>query len=408
MNRRELLGSAALAVLTAMVGTVSGPRPARAAERPLRIGVLGDHSSAYADVGGPNLVEAVRMAVEEVGGEVAGRKIDVVWADSQLKPDIAASIARKWFEVEGVDVIVDLPSTAIALSVGQLAQELDRIALLTSPAGSNLTNKDCKANALHWTYDTYAIARSIGKALAESGKKKWYFITADYSFGIQLESDATAVVQAAGGEVVGSARVPLGAVDFSSFLLQAQASGADIVALANAGGDTVNAIKQANEFGLTQTGQQVAAMVLLDNDINAIGLELAQGTLYASAFDWTLTDESRAFAEEFRKRTGINPNQNMAGSYSAVRHYLKAVAQAGTVEAAPVLAQMRAQPVHDAFTPHGTLRSDGRMVHDMYLMRVKAPAQSQGPWDIAQREAIVPGDQAFRSLADSACPLVKA
>ncbi len=371
------------------------------------IGVLGDHSSAYADVGGKNLVEAVRMAVEEVGGTVDGRKIEVIWADSQLKPDLAASIAREWFEKDGVDVVVDVPSTAMALSVSQLAQDMNKVALLTSPAGSNLTNKDCRPNSVHWTYDTYAIARSLGSALVAGGKKKWFFITADYSFGAQLQADASAVLKAAGGDVVGSVNVPLNTTDFSSFLLQAQSSGAEIVALANAGADAVNSLKQANEFGIPQAGQQVAAMVLMDNDITAIGLDLAQGTLYASAFAWMLTDESRAFAEAFRKRTGINPNMNMAGSYSAVKHYLKAVAKAGTTDAGPVLEAMRALPVHDAFTPNGVVRADGRMVHDMYLMRVKSPADSKGPWDIATLVATVPGDVAFRSLADSVCPLVK-
>ncbi len=401
MNRREVIGAA--------LATAVGLRawPARAAGDRIRIGVLGDHGSAYADAGGPKLVEAVKMAVEEIGGTVAGRKVEVLTADSQLKPDVASSIARKWFDLEGVDVIVDLPSTAMALSVGQLAQEFGKIALLTSPAGSNLTNKDCRSNAIHWTYDTYAIARSIGKALAESGKKKWFFIAADYSFGAQLELDASAVVKAAGGEVVGSVRAPLNTPDFSSFLLQAQASGAQIVALANAGADTVNAIKQANEFGLAQSGQQVAAMVLLDNDIRAIGLDLAQGTLYASAFDWQLGDESRAFAEAFRRRTGVNPNQNMAGSYSAVKHYLKAVAKVGGADTAAVLAAMRDMPVRDAFTRNGVIRADGRMVHDMYLMRVKKPAESAGTWDLSEREAIVAGDAAFRSLADSECPLVR-
>lgn len=402
MNRREIIGA-----IIGMTALGLSPLPADAAGDRIVIGVLGDHSSAYADAGGPKLVEAVKMAVEEIGGTVAGRKIEVLSADSQLKPDIAASIARKWFEVDGVDVIVDLPSTAMALSVGQLAQDFGKIALLTSPAGSNLTNKDCRTNAIHWTYDTYAIARSIGKALVDSGKKKWFFITADYSFGAQLEQDAAAVVKAGGGEVVGSVRAPLNTVDFSSFLLQAQASGAQIVALANAGTDTVNAIKQANEFGLTQSGQQVAAMVLLDNDIRAIGLPLAQGTLYASAFDWQLNDESRAFAEAFRKRTGVNPNQNMAGSYSAVKHYLKAVAKVGGADTTAVLAAMREMPVRDAFTSSGTIRADGRMVHDMYLMRVGKPEESVGAWDLSKRESIVPGEAAFRSLTDSVCPLVK-
>lgn len=403
MNRREIIR----AIVGSLTALGLSPLPAAAAGDRIVIGVLGDHSSAYADAGGPKLLEAVKMAAEEIGGTVAGRKIEVLSADSQLKPDIAASIARKWFEVDGVDVIVDLPSTAMALSVGQLAQDMGKIALLTSPAGSNLTNKDCRPNAIHWTYDTYAIARSIGKALVDSGKTKWFFITADYSFGAQLEQDATAVVKAGGGEVVGSVRVPLNTVDFSSFLLQAQASGAQIVALANAGSDTVNAIKQANEFGLTQSGQQVAAMVLLDNDIRAIGLPLAQGTLYASAFDAQRDDESRAFAEAFRKRTGVNPNQNMAGSYSAVKHYLKAVAKVGGSDTGAVLAAMREMPVRDAFTSNGTIRADGRMVHDMYLMRVKKPEESVGVWDLSKRESIVPGDAAFRSLADSICPLVK-
>ena len=400
----KLKMTSVLALTTALGVWTAGA--ACAQDDKIIIGVLGDHSSAYADVSGPNLVEAVRMAVEEAGGEAAGRQVEVIWADSQLKPDVAATIARQWIERDGVDVIVDLPSTAIAIAVGDVVQQHDKIALMTSPAGSNLTNQDCRANSIHWTYDTYAIANSIGRALAESGKTNWYFVSADYSFGAQLESDATAAVEAAGGTVVGSARVPLNTVDFSSFQLQAQASGADIVALANAGNDTVNAIKQANEFGLAQTGQQVAAMVLLDNDINSIGLDLAQGTLYSSAFAWMLNDESRAFAEAFRERTGINPNMNMAGSYSAVKHYLAAVDQAGTTDAGPVLTAMRETPVNDAFAVNGTVRADGRMVHDMYLMRVKAPAESEGPWDIATLEQVVSGDVAFRSLADSQCPLV--
>lgn len=403
MKTQKLLTAAAIAASLTGLHAL----PAAATGDKIVIGVLGDHSSAYADIGGPKLVEAVKMAVEEAGGEVGGRKVEVIWADSQLKPDIAASITRKWFEADGVDVVVDLPSTAMAMSVSQLAEEFDRIALLTSTGGANLTNKDCRPNSVHWTYDTYGIAHSIGRALAESGKKKWFFITADYTFGMQIESDATDVIKQAGGEVIGSVRAPLNTMDFSSYLLQAQASGAEVIALANAGGDTVNAIKQASEFGLGRSGQQVAAMVLFENDIKSIGLEIAQGTRYATAFDWTLNEESRAFADAFRARTGTNPNMNMAGSYSAVRHYLKAVEQAGTIEAGPVLQAMRDMPVQDAFTPHGTVRIDGRMVHDMYLMRVKSPSESESAWDLATLEAIVPGDVAFRSLADSECPLVK-
>jgi len=386
---------------------LAGPALAQQAAAPLKIGVLSDFSSVYSDICGMGNVEATRMAIEDFGGVMFGKPIELVTADVLNKPDIAASIARKWWETEGVDMIIDLPTSATALAVMELSKQYEKIMIVTDAASSDITGKSCSPYTAHWTYDTYSNAHTVGSAIVKNGGDSWFFITADYVFGHSIERDTGDVVRAAGGKVLGSVKHPLNTADFSSFLLQAQASKAKIIGLANGGGDTINAIKQAGEFGVVAGGQNLAAIVMFISDVNSLGLKQAQGLIITEAYYWDLNDKTRAFGKRFFDRVKRMPTMNQAATYSATLHYLKAAQAAGTRDTRPVMAKMRETPVRDAFTDNGVLREDGRMVHSMFLFQVKKPEESKGPWDYYKLLAEVPGDQAFRPLKDGGCPLVK-
>ncbi|UFX48359.1 ABC transporter substrate-binding protein [Bradyrhizobium sp. 41S5] len=381
--------------------------PALAQQTPLKIGVLTDFQSVYSDIGGAGNVEATKMAIEEFGGSMFGKPIELVTADALNKADVAATITRKWYEAEGVDMIIDMPTSATALAGMEMSKQFEKIMIVTDAASSDITGKSCSPYTLHWTYDTYANAHTVGSAIVKNGGDSWFFITADYVFGHSIERDTGDVVRAAGGKVLGSARHPLNTPDFSSFLLQAQSSKAKIVGLANGGGDTINAIKQAAEFGIVAGGQNLAGIVMFISDIHSLGLKLAQGLIITEAYYWDLNDRTRAFGKRFFERMKRMPTMNQAATYSATLHYLNAVKAAGTKETKPVLAKMRATPVRDAFTDNGVVREDGRMVHSMFLFEVKKPEESKAPWDYYKVLAEVPGDQAFRPLKDGGCPLIK-
>jgi len=380
---------------------------AQQAGQPLKIGILSDLSSVYSDIGGSGNVEATKMAIEEFGGSMFGAPIELLAADPQNKPDTAASIVRKWYENDGVDMIVDMPTSATALAGMELSKQFEKIMIVTDAASSDITGKSCSPFTAHWTYDTYANAHTVGGAIVKNGGDTWFFITADYVFGHSIERDTGEVVKAAGGKVLGSVKHPLNTPDFSSYLLQAQSSKAKIIGLANGGGDTINAIKQAGEFGIVSGGQNLAAIVMFISDVHSLGLKLAQGLIITEAYYWDLNDRTRAFGKRFFERMKRMPTMNQAATYSATLHYLKAVQAAGTKETKPVMAKMRATPVRDAFTDNGILREDGRMVHSMFLFEVKKPEESKGPWDYYKVLAEVPGDQAFRPLNEGGCPLVK-
>jgi branched-chain amino acid transport system substrate-binding protein len=384
-----------------------GPAFAQPAATPLKIGVLTDFSSVYSDIGGAGNVEATKMAIEEFGGTMFGKPIELVSADVLNKPDIAATMARKWWENEGVDMIIDLPTSATALAVMELSKQYEKIMIVTDAASSDITGKSCGPYVAHWTYDTYSNAHTVGSAIVKNGGDSWFFITADYVFGHSIERDTGDVVKAAGGKVLGSVKHPLNTPDFSSFLLQAQASKAKIIGLANGGGDTINTIKQAGEFGIVAGGQNLAAIVMFISDVHSLGLKLAQGLIVTEAYYWDLNDKTRAFGKRFFERMKRMPTMNQAATYSATLHYLKAVQATGTKETKLVMAKMREMPVRDAFTDNGVLRADGRMVHSMFLFEVKKPEESKAPWDYYKVLTEVPSDQAFRPLKDGGCPLVK-
>ncbi|MGY4571158.1 ABC transporter substrate-binding protein [Bradyrhizobium pachyrhizi] len=381
--------------------------PALAQQAPLKIGVLTDFQSVYSDIGGAGNVEATKMAIEEFGGSMFGKPIELVTADALNKADVAATITRKWYEAENVDMIIDMPTSATALAGMEMSKQFEKIMIVTDAASSDITGKSCSPYTLHWTYDTYANAHTVGSAIVKNGGDTWFFITADYLFGHSIERDTGDVVRAAGGKVLGSARHPLNTPDFSSFLLQAQASKAKIIGMANGGADTINTIKQASEFGIVAGGQNLAGIVMFISDIHSLGLKLAQGLIITEAYYWDLNDRTRAFGKRFFERMKRMPTMNQAATYSATLHYLNAVKAAGTKETKPVLAKMRATPVRDAFTDNGVVREDGRMVHSMFLFEVKKPEESKAPWDYYKVLAEVPGDQAFRPLKDGGCPLIK-
>jgi branched-chain amino acid transport system substrate-binding protein len=397
----------ARAAFAAGLLSASFVNPSSAQQTPLKIGVLSDFSSVYSDIGGQGNVEATKMAIEDFGGQMFGKPIDMVSADVLNKPDVASTIARKWWETEGVDMIIDLPTSATALAVMELSKQYEKVMIVTDAASSDITGKSCSPYTAHWTYDTYANAHTVGSAIVKNGGDSWFFLTADYVFGHSVERDTSDVVKAAGGKVLGSVKHPLNTADFSSFLLQAQASKAKIIGLANGGGDTINAIKQAGEFGIVAGGQNLAAIVMFISDVHSLGLKLAQGLIITEAYYWDLNDKTRAFGKRFMERVKRMPTMNQAATYSATLHYLKAVQAAGTKDTKTVMAKMRELPVKDAFTDNGTLREDGRMVHSMYLFQVKTPEESKGPWDYYKLLAEVPADQAFRPLKDGGCPLVK-
>ena len=395
-----------MTVAAMVYAVLTGPTQAQQPAAPLKIGVLSDFSSVYSDIGGMGNVEATKMAIEDFGGLAFGKPIELVTADVLNKADNAASITRKWYGDDGVDMIIDLPTSATALAAMELSKQYEKIMIVTDAASSDITGKSCSPYTAHWTYDTYSNAHTVGSAIVKNGGDSWFFITADYVFGHSIERDTGDVVRTAGGKVLGSARHPLNTADFSSFLLQAQASKAKIIGLANGGGDTINAIKQAGEFGIVAGGQNLAAIVMFISDVNSLGLKLAQGLIITEAYYWDLNDQTRAFGKRFFERMKRMPTMNQAATYSATLHYLNAVKAAGTRDTKPVLAKMRETPVRDAFTDNGTLREDGRMVHSMFLFQVKKPEESKGPWDYYKLLAEVPGDQAFRPIKDGGCPLV--
>ena len=399
-----------LLMLVAAAVVVSNPAAAQTAgisDDAVKIGVLTDMSGQFSHESGEGAVTAVKMAVEDFGGKVLGKPIEVVVADHQNKPDTASALARKWFDVDHVDMVANLINSSIALTVSQLAKEKNKIAIINGSGSSRLTNDACTPNSIHYAYDTYALARGTGSALMKGGQKSWYFLTADYAFGHALEADTSAVVKAMGGEVVGSTRYPIETFDQSSFLLQAQGSKAQVVALAGSGNVLVNAIKSAQEFGIRKGGQTLAGLLVWITDIKSLGLETAQGLVLTNAFYWDRDDETRAWSKRFQERMKRMPHMGDAGDYSSTMHYLKAVQAAGTDEAQAVMSKMREIPVNDFFAKNGRVREDGRMVHDMYVYEVKKPSESKGEWDYYKLREVIPGDQAFRPLKDSACPLVK-
>jgi branched-chain amino acid transport system substrate-binding protein len=396
------LGFAAAAVIAGV--TSAG---AQISDGVVKIGVLSDMSSVYSDSTGTGSLIAAQMAAADFNAQVKGKPIEVIGADHQNKPDIGSSIAREWYDTGKVDVIADVPTSSVALAVQRITKDKDRVFLMSGTAASDLTGPACSPNGIHWTYDTYALSKVAGKAMVARGEDTWFFITVDYVFGHALERDTANVVKAAGGQVLGAVRAPLNTQDFSSFLLQAQASKAKVVGLANTGSDMQNAIKQAAEFGLQRGGQKLAALLFDVTDANSLGLETAQGMIVAAGFYWDLDAETRAFSNRFMQRTKRMPTMFQAGVYSAVTHYLRAIDATGTDDAKAVIAKMKATPVNDFFAKNGRIREDGRMVHDMYLMQLKSPSESTGPWDFYKLLATVPGDQAFRPLQEGGCPMIK-
>ena len=373
----------------------------------VKIGVLDDMSGPYSDNTGQGDVIAVKMAVADFGGTVLGKPIEVTSADMQSKVDVGVGIARRWFEAEQVDMIIGIPHSAIALAVVQLAEQKNRLVLPTAAATSELTGKACSAHSAHWVYDTYGQSKTIANAIIRQGGDSWFFVTVDYAFGHALEQNAGDLVKAAGGKVVGTARHPLNTADFSSHLLQAQASKAKVVMMANGGADITNAIKQAKEYGLDRSGQRLAAPLIQYPEVRSLGLKTAQGLLMASPFYWDMNPDARAFSDRFAAAKGMPPTMIQAGTYSAALHYLKAVKAAGTDEAKAVMAKMKELPINDFMTKNGRIREDGRVIRDMYLMQAKTPEESRGEWDLAKIVATIPGDQAFRPLHEGGCPLVK-
>jgi len=387
----------------AAVGALMVAAPASAQ---VKIGILNDQSGVYADYGGKYSVEAAKMAIEDFGGEVLGQKVELVTADHQNKPDLASSIARRWYDTEGVDMITELTTSSVALAIQELSKEKKKIDIVVGAATSRITGDACTPYGFHWAYDTRALAVGTGGALVESGGDSWFFMTADYAFGYALEKDTSDIVTSKGGKVLGSVRIPLNSSDFSSFLLQAQSSKAKIIGLANAGLDTTNSIKQAAEFGIVKGGQKLAGLLMSLSEVHGLGLEAAQGLVLTEGFYWDHDDKARAFSERFMKRTGRMPSMIHAGTYSATLSYLKAVKAAGSKDSDAVAAKLKELPVDDAFA-QGKVLANGRMVHDMYLFEVKKPSESKKPWDYYKQLATVPGDKAFFSAKDSGCPLTK-
>jgi branched-chain amino acid transport system substrate-binding protein len=395
-----------IAMVALGAGVLLTPTMSVAQDGAVKIGVLDDMSGPYSENTGPGDLLAVRMAVADFGGTVLGKAIEVVSADMQNKVDVGVGIARRWYEQEQVDLIIGIPHSAIALAVVRLAEEKNRLVMPTAAATAELTGKACSAHSVHWVYDTYGQSKTIANAIVKQGGDSWFFITVDYAFGIALEQNASEFVKAGGGKVLGSARHPLNTADFSSYLLQAQASKAKVVVMANGGTDLTNALKQAKEFGLDKGGQRVAALLIQYPEVHALGLKTAQGLLMASSFYWDMSPEARAFTDRFAAAKGMPPTMIQAGTYGATLHYLKAVKAAGTDEAKAVMAKMKEMPINDFMTTNGRIREDGRVIRNMYLMQAKTPEESKGEWDLAKIVATIPGDQAFRPLNEGGCPLV--
>ena len=385
---------------------IAAAAQAQISNNEIRIGYLADMSGTYRDLSGPGGLEALKMAVEDFGGTVDGKKIVLFNADDLNKPDVGANTVRQWIDERNVDMVTGLVASSVVLAASKVVEQGGKLALISGAAASSLTNEHCSPNHIHWTYDTFALANGTANAVLKDGGKSWYILTADYAFGHSMEADIKKVVQAEGGSVVGAVRHPFPSSDFSSYILQAQGSGADVVALANAGADTVNSLKTASEFGVTQSGQRLAGMVVFLNDIHAMGLDVTQGLMLTTGWYWDMNEETRAWAERYQKRVGSKPTMVHAGIYSATTHYLNAVKQTGSDDTATVRAQMAKTPVNDMFAKDGRIREDGRMVHDMYLVKVKTPSDSKGEWDLYQMVRTIPGNEAFRPLAESQCKLV--
>ena len=373
----------------------------------VKIGVVVDQSGVYSANGGPGAIRAVEMAIKDFGGKVKGKPIELVSADYQNKVDIALSKAREWIDRDKVDMIIESTDSAAAVAMQKLAAEKKRVIIFAGSATTALTNKECSPYGIHYVYDTYALATGTGRALMEQGSNTWYFLTADYAFGNSLEKDTTAVVLATGGKVLGSIKHPLAASDFASFLLQAQASKAKVIGLANAGRDTQNSVRQAAEFGLTKSGQKLATLLLFDTDVKGMGLQIAQGLLFTTGFYWDRNEETRAWSKRFYDIHKAMPTMIQAGAYSATMHYLKAVEAANTDNADAVMKNMKSTEINDFFAKGGKVRENGRMVHDMYLAEAKKPSESKGEWDIIKILRTIPGDQAYQPLSESTCPLIK-
>ena len=374
----------------------------------VKIGVLNDQSSLYADLAGQGSVVAARMAVEDFNAAAKGLKVEIIFADHQNKADVGSNIARQWLDAEKVDMILDVPNSGVALAVNQIVKERGKAFLISSAASSDLTGKACSPNTVHWTYDTWALANGTGNAIVKTGGDTWFFITADYAFGHALERDTEAVVLKNGGKVLGKVRHPLNTADFSSFLLQAQSSKAKIIGMANAGGDTTNTIKQAAEFGIVRGGQNLAGLLVFLTDIHGLGLQTAQGLIFTESFYWDMNERTRAFAKRFSERNrGIHPTMIHAGAYAATLHYLKAIDALKSDEGTKVIAKMKEMPTDDPLFGKGTIRQDGRKIHPMYLVEVKKPSESKYPWDYYKIRATIPAEQAFRPIDQGDCPLVK-
>ncbi len=399
--RRALSGF--LGVMLAAVSTAALAQ----GKPPLKLGGILDMSGLYADITGPGSETAAKMAAEDFGGEVLGRKIEILAADHLNKADLAANIARDMLDNQGVEMIYDVAASATALAAGEIAKARNKIVMYSGPGSIRLSNEACGPYTVHYVFDTYSQANVTGLAAVKQGLDTWFFITVDYAFGHDLEKDTANVVKKAGGKVLGEVLHPLNNSDFSSYLLQAQASKAKVIGLANAGGDTINTIKQAAEFGIMKGGQKISPLLAFVTDIDGVGLQTAQGLLVAGAFYWDLNDETRAFSKRFMQRIGRPPTAAQAGVYSSVMHYLQAVKAAGTTDAAPVMKIMKETPINDMFAKNGRIREDGRMVHDMYLFEVKKPQELKGRWDDYKLLSTIPGDQAFQPLSESRCPLVK-
>ena len=374
----------------------------------IKIGVMSDMSSLYADIGGPGSVLAARMAVQDFGADKKGMKVEIVSADHQNKPDVGSSVARQWYDVEGVDAIADVPTSSVALAVNQVTRDKGKVFLVSGAASSDLTGKACSPNTVHWTYDTWMLANGTGSAIVKTGGDSWFFLTADYAFGHALERDTAEVVKKSGGKVLGQVRHPLNTQDFSSFLLQAQGSKAKVIGLANAGGDTINSIKQAAEFGIVKRGQSLAGLLVFISDIHGLGLQNSQGLILTETFYWDQNDQTRAFAKRFASQNNNKyPTMVHAGVYSAVTHYLKAIEAAKTDDGTKVVEQMKKMPTDDPLFGKGRVRADGRKVHPAYLFEVKKPGESKGAYDYYKLRATIPADQAFRPEKEGGCSLVK-
>ncbi|MCX7360622.1 MAG: ABC transporter substrate-binding protein [Alphaproteobacteria bacterium] len=407
MKVTSLIRNAGAAAATAGLAALGAAAIAQAqAPAPLKIGVMEGFSGVYGDLTAGE-VESMQMAIEDVGGKVLGRSVEILSADHQTKPDVGAQIARRWSDTENVKMITGLGTSSVALAVRKIAQEKGLIDINTGAASSDLTGPACSETGAHWVYDTYSLAHVTGGAMVKAGGDSWYFLTADYAFGHALERDVTEVVKASGGKVLGAVRHPLSTQDFSSFLLQAQGSKAKVIGLANAGQDTINSIKQAGEFGIVKGGQKLAGLLVFATDVQSLTLPVAQGLVLTESFYWDLNEETRAWTKRYRAKKDRLPSMLTAGVYSSTLHYLKAVQAAGTDEAKAVMAKMRELPVNDVMTKNGKLRTDGRLVRDMHLFQVKSPAESKSKDDIYTLIATVPGDQAYRPLADGKCPFVK-